>query len=308
MEMVVGVALPFFAVLMCGFLARRLRILDDYGIRGLNAFVYWFALPALLFWRVAETPFARLSDPTFYLVYEGSGLVLYGLVFALVRLVLRRSRAESALAALASSWGNVGYMGVPLLLAAYAPEQSMPAVIATALDNIVLQTLTVAVIESGGGTRGRRLGVLGILRGIFTNPLIVAVIAGFVVAYLELELPSPILGFLALLGPASGPGALFALGATLTGGFGASRDLGLAAKIVIAKLVGLPALMMFTLTLMPLPDDLVEPTLITAALPTAASVFVLAQRYQVLERPIALVVFASHLLAIATLTGLLVLL
>ena len=35
---------------------------------------------------------------------------------------------------------------------------------------------------------------------------------------------------------------------------------------------------------------------------------VLAQRYQVLERPIALVVFASHLLAIATLTGLLVLL
>ncbi|WP_191058230.1 AEC family transporter [Geminicoccus harenae] len=308
MEMVVGVALPFFAVLMCGFLARRLRILDDYGVRGLNAFVYWFALPALLFWRVAETPFARLSDPTFYLVYEGSGLVLYGLVFALVHLVLRRSRAESALAALASSWGNVGYMGVPLLLAAYAPEQSMPAVIATALDNIVLQTLAVAIIESSGGTSGRRLGMLGILRGIFTNPLIVAVIAGFVVAFLELELPSPILGFLALLGPASGPGALFALGATLTGGFGPSRDLGLAGTIVIAKLVGLPALMMFTLTLIPLPDDLVEPTLITAALPTAASVFVLAQRYQILERPIALVVFASHLLAIATLTGLLVLL
>ena len=46
MEMAVGVALPFFAVLMCGFLARRLRILDDYGVRGLNAFVYWFALPA----------------------------------------------------------------------------------------------------------------------------------------------------------------------------------------------------------------------------------------------------------------------
>ena len=117
MEMVVGVALPFFAVLMCGFLARRLRILDEYGVRGLNAFVYWFALPALLFWRVAETPFSRLSDPTFYLVYEGSGLVLYGLVFALVHLVLRRSRAASARAALATSWGNGGDRGVARLRA-----------------------------------------------------------------------------------------------------------------------------------------------------------------------------------------------
>ena len=308
MEMVVGVAVPFFAVLMCGFLARRLHILDEYGVRGLNAFVYWFALPALLFWRVAETPFDQLSDPSFYAVYEGSCLILYCIVFALAHLVLRRSRAESAIAALGATWGNVGYMGVPLLLAAYAPEQSMPAVIATALDAIVMQTLTVAVIESGGGTGGRRLGALGILRGIFTNPLILAVLVGFVVAFAELDLPAPVLGFLAILGPASGPGALFALGATLTGGLGASRDLGLAGGIILAKLVALPAMVMLTLTLVPLPAHLVEPTLVTAALPTAASVFVLAQRYQVLERTLALVVFASHLLGIATLTGLLVLL
>ena len=86
------------------------------------------------------------------------------------------------------------------------------------------------------------------------------------------------------------------------------RDLGLAGGIILAKLVALPAMVMLTLPLVPLPAYLVEPTLVTAALPTAASVFVLAQRYQVLERTLALVVFASHLLGIATLTGLLVLL
>ena len=302
--MIVGVAIPFFAVLVCGFMARRLRILDEHGVRGLNAFVYWFALPALLFWKVSESPFERLSDPSFYAVYEGSCLILYCLVFMVMNPALRRSRAESAIAALGAAWGNVGYMGVPLLLAAYGQEQALPAVIATALDAIVMQTLTVALIESGGATR--KLGVFGVLRALLTNPLILAVLAGFVVAALDLSLPTTLTGFLAILGPAAGPGALFALGATLTGGFGMRRDYGVAAGIVGAKLLVLPAIVMLALQMVPLPPYLVEPTLITAALPTAASVFVLAQRYKVLERPIAIVIFVSHLAGIATLTGLLV--
>ena len=48
--------------------------------------------------------------------------------------------------------------------------------------------------------------------------------------------------------------------------------------------------------------------MITTALPTAASMFVIAQRCGVLERPAAAIVFVSHLLSILTLTRLLVLL
>lgn len=60
--------------------------------------------------------------------------------------------------------------------------------------------------------------------------------------------------------------------------------------------------------MIPVPADLQAPLLLTTALPTAASVFVIAQRYGVLERPVAAIVFASHLLGILTLTFLLVLL
>ena len=304
--MIAAVAIPFFAVLLCGFLARRLRLIDDAGVRGLNGFVFWFALPALLFWKVAETPFSRLSDPRFYAVYEGSCLILYALTFMVMHLALHRSRAESAIAALAASWGNVGYMGVPLLLAAYRPDQVLPAVLATALDSIVMQTLTVALIESG--TTTRKIGPLGLARALFTNPLIVAVLLGFLAAALRLDLPATLKGFLAILGPAAGPGALFALGATLTVAHTPRRDYALAIALIFAKLALLPALVYLTLQLVHLPPLLVEPTLVTAALPTAASVFVLAQRYTTLERPVALIVFASHLAGIATLTVLLVLL
>jgi len=58
----------------------------------------------------------------------------------------------------------------------------------------------------------------------------------------------------------------------------------------------------------PVPGELRSPLIIATALPTAASVFVIAQRYGVLERQVAAIVFGSHLLGILTLTGLLVLL
>ena len=126
MATIVGVALPFFAVLLCGMLAARLRLLDDAGLIGLNAFVFWFALPALLFQKVATTAFERLTDWTLYVGYEGSCLLLYFVVLAAVRWLARRSLREAAICAFAASWGNVGYMGVPLLIAAYGEASAVP--------------------------------------------------------------------------------------------------------------------------------------------------------------------------------------
>ena len=62
MATILGVAIPFFAILLCGMAAARLRLLDGAGLMGLNTFVFWFALPALLFHKVATTAIERLTD------------------------------------------------------------------------------------------------------------------------------------------------------------------------------------------------------------------------------------------------------
>jgi len=302
---IVGVALPFFAVLLCGMLAARLRLLDDAGLIGLNAFVFWFALPALLFQKVATTAFERLTDWTLYVGYEGSCLLVYFVVLAAVRWLARRSLREAAICAFAASWGNVGYMGVPLLIAAYGEASAVPAVLAVVLDTLVLQSVTILLLESGG-TAGKG-GLRVVARAVARNPLILAVFAGAAVAWLKVELPLPVTGFLSLLGPAAASGALFALGATLRGG-ALIQDKRLVAGVTLAKLLLLPALAWLVLKEVPVPTDLTAPLLVTTALPTAASVFVIAQRYGVLERQMAAVVFVSHLLGILTLTGVLVLL
>ena len=305
MVTIAAVALPFFAVLLCGLLAARLRLIDDAGLIGLNAFVFWFALPALLFHKVATTPFARLTDWTIYVGYEGACVLLYFIVLGAARWLFRRSLREAAILAFAASWGNVGYMGVPLLSAAYGESAGLPAVLAVVLDTLVLQSLTILLLESGGGAA--RGGLRMVARAVVHNPLIIAVFAGAAVAAFGLDLPAPVVGFLGLLGPAAAAGALFALGATLRGG-ALTEDSGLVGAVLVAKLLLLPALAWLGLLFVPVPADLQAPLLITTALPTAASVFVIAQRYGVLERPAAAIVFGSHLLGILTLTVLLVLL
>jgi malonate transporter len=42
-------ALPFFALIFCGYAAGRLKLLDETAAAGVNTFVFYFALPAFLF-------------------------------------------------------------------------------------------------------------------------------------------------------------------------------------------------------------------------------------------------------------------
>ncbi len=306
MATIIGVALPFFAVLLCGMLATRLKLIDAAGLIGLNAFVFWFALPALLLQKVAATPFERLADWTLYVAHTGSCLILYALVLMAVRFLLGRSLAQAAICAFAATWGNVGYLGVPLLIAAYGEEAALPSVLAVVLDTLVLQSLTILLIESDGGGGGSKGGLAPVGRAVARNPLILAVLLGAAVAWADVEMPTPVAGFLALLAPAGGVAALFALGGTLRGGV-LTRDLGLTLALTAAKLVLLPLIALLVVQGLPVRPDMVTPILVTTALPTAATVYVVAQRYRVLEGLAAAVVFVSHLVGIATLTGVLVL-
>ncbi|HVL56009.1 MAG TPA: AEC family transporter, partial [Burkholderiaceae bacterium] len=57
------VTLPVFALVFCGFVAAHRRMLSDEAVAGINAFVFWFALPAMLFRAVAAHPVAQIAQP-----------------------------------------------------------------------------------------------------------------------------------------------------------------------------------------------------------------------------------------------------
>lgn len=306
MRVILEVVLPFFAVIFCGWAAFRAGAVDATTVRGLNAFVYWFALPSLLLTKVAAAPIERLLDPHFVIVYYGPALVVYFLVLDYGRLVRRDDLAASALRALAAAFPNSGYMGIPLLIAAFGPEAAIASVLALLLDQLVTIPLTVALVEAGRGRGGFLATLAGTLRGVLANPLVIAVILGTALALAGLRLPGPVAGFTGLLSAAASPCALFALGNALAA-VPARGALSEVALSTLVRLVGHPLLVWLAATFVqPVPQEVLRAALVTAALPTAATVFVMAQRAERFPAS-ATVVLVTHAASILTLSVLLVL-
>ena len=68
MSDVVGLALPFFGLILLGFLAERIWRRDEAALAWLNIYVMYFALPALFFRMVSQTPIEQLANWRFVLL------------------------------------------------------------------------------------------------------------------------------------------------------------------------------------------------------------------------------------------------
>ncbi|RYF71593.1 MAG: AEC family transporter, partial [Comamonadaceae bacterium] len=73
---ILAITFPFFALVLCGYLAARGGVLPQAAIPGLNAFVLFFALPCMLYRFGARTPIGQLLDPVVAGVYIACALVM----------------------------------------------------------------------------------------------------------------------------------------------------------------------------------------------------------------------------------------
>lgn len=307
MTAILDVALPFFAVIAAGYACLRLGWLAPASVAGLNSFVFHVALPALLVAKVAAAPVERLLDWRFVVVFYGTSALIYA-AFLIGAVALGGRPGEASLRALAAIFTNSGYMGIPLLLAAIGPDAAIVAVLALLLDNIVATPLTMVILEAGRGGGAGAAALRRAFTSLARNPLMIAILLGMALAITDVRLPGPVAGFLNLVGAAASPCALFALGAALVGvRLGAGRrDLALVAG---AKIALNPLLVWIGATwLLPLDPETTRAAILTAALPTAASVFVLAQRYESYVVRASSAVLVTHILSVVTLSTLLALL
>ncbi|HET8700562.1 MAG TPA: AEC family transporter [Nitrococcus sp.] len=303
MVAVINIALPFFALIFTGYGAGRSGLLSVAAVVGLNAFVFYFALPALLLVKVSQAPMAS-ADTTMALIgtYYSAGLLLFAATFMLGRWLFRASGAVGALQGLGATFSNVGFVGLPLVISAYGDEAALPAMLIVIGDSLFMLGLATAIIEADRGTAGRSgLALLStIAGGLLRNPIIVASLAGIALHLGTLALPAPLLAYMSLLAAAAGPCALFALGATLAGqpireGAVETGFLSLMKLAVHPLLVSGAALLVFHL-----PPLWAAVAITQASLPIGANVYVLAQRYQVHARSISTAVLVSTTLAVLT--------
>ncbi len=312
---VLAVTFPFFALVLCGYLATRGGLLPLAAIPGLNTFVLFFALPCMLFRFGARTPIAELLDPAAAGVYLACGLSLVAASIALTR--RRLGWNDAAFGALATAFPNTGFMGVPLLVALLGPAAAGPVILTMLLDMVVTTAVCVGLSRLDGGAapgtadagraRAARAAFGRALRGMASNPMPWSIALGALASGLQIALPGPLDRTVALLADAAAPVALFAIGAVLArAGMAAHpheallpRD-GLGAAL--AKLVAHPLLVWgaghgATAAGLPLAAPAHTALVLAAALPAASNVSLLAERFGAHTGRIARIILLSTALA-----------
>ena len=299
---ILSVTFPFFALVLCGYLAARRAMLPLAAIPGLNAFVLYFALPCLLFRFGAATPIAQLLDGGVAGVYLLGALLMVGLTVA-VTLSHRISWNDAAFGALVAAFPNTGFMGVPLLLALLGPASSGPVIVTIAIDMVITSSLCIALSRVGSG-HGRE-ALRNALHGMVRNPLPWAIALGALASAAGLTRRGPLLRPGGRLPDAASPVALFTMGAVLARSQMSSaaathwRDY---VPVAVKKLL-LHPLLMLGLGLgaralgVPLERQALAVIVLVACLPSASNVAILAERFGADTGRIARIILVSTALS-----------
>jgi predicted permease len=312
---ILRVTFPFFALVLCGYVAARRRWLPLDAIPGLNTFVLYFALPCMLYRFGASTPFAQLVDVGAASVYLLCALVMVGLTLA-VSFNERIRWNDASLGALVASFPNTGFMGVPLLIALLGATAAGPAVLTILIDILVTSSLCIALSRlDGADEHGASKAARNALMGAAMNPMPWAIVLGGVASATAFQPWKPVDDTIRLLGEAASPVALFTIGAVL------ARSQYVAALHEHAPMPARDFVPMAFIKLLlhpvlvwgaghaaiamgvPLRADALKVMVLVAALPSASNVAILAERFGADSGRIARIIMITTAAAFLTFSG-----
>jgi malonate transporter len=302
---ILSITFPFFALVLCGYLAARKRLLPLEAVTGLNSFVLFFALPCMLYRFGATTPLAQLLDVGVFLTYTSCALLMVAFALA-ISLNRRIGWNDAAFGALVAAFPNSGFMGVPLLVALLGAHAAGPVILTMVIDMLLTTSLCIALSRlDAADARGAGKAFKNALKGVAANPLPWSIVLGAGGSALSLELPRPLAQTVGLMADAASPVALFTIGAVL------ARSQMLAARhkhppIALGDYLPLAALKLVLhplLVLMvgssaiqigvPLERPALTALVLAAALPSASNVSLLAERFGADNGRIARIILVS---------------
>lgn len=300
---ILSITFPFFALVLCGYVATRRGLLPLAAIGGLNTFVLFFALPCMLFSFAARTPITQLIDPTTAAVYLLCGVLL---VTAVVATTLRRwGWNDAAFGALVAVFPNSGFMGVPMLVTILGEASAGIVILTMAVDMVVTTSLCIALSRLGQEKGGAWGALRNALRGMLSNPMPWAMVAGAFASAGSWQLPAPLHTTVNMLATAASPVALFTIGAVLARSQMNVHDRLLVrdyAPIALVKLLLHPALVWLVgkgaqSAGLALDDAALVALVLVAALPSASNVSLLTERFGAHNGRVAKIILMTTALA-----------
>jgi predicted permease len=303
----IATVFPVFGTIFLGMAVVRFGLFPASTAYALNQFVYWIALPALIF-----TLLVRLDTTTvpeaYFAGFFGAFILSYGLCFAAVRLWGHVTATEAVMLSCLSCFPNIGFMGVAMLtfLLPGNDEALSVAGLATVLYSPVLLLTDAGLAVANHGRTGSRRILAEFARSMLRNPMLLACLAGLAFNFSGLGVLRPLMNMTTMLGATAAPCALFAIGMVLTAQASSARlreSFRLTRQIPVhcVKLLVLPGLTYAVLRLSGVSGLTLGVTTLSAAMPIGVAAYVVAEKFQVCAQDTSAGIFFNTALSLVSL-------
>lgn len=293
--------LPVFLVVGFGYLAVQRRLFTNDAVEGLMLFTQSFAIPALLFRAMSTLDLSTLTASLFLSYYGGATAAFLMAMFG-ARFLFRRPWEDSIAIGFCGLFANGLLLGLPVTLQAFGPDAGKANFAIIAVNSPYCYGIGITLMEVvRARATGASLGELPakVLRAMFRNNMIMAIVAGLVVNLASMPLPGFITEALDMLARAALPAALFGLGGVLCN-YRPEGDLRIIIWIVTASLLLHPAVTWGIGKSLHLELDGFRSSMVMAAMAPGANAYIFASLYDTAKRVVATSVLVGTALSLLT--------
>lgn len=290
--------LPLFLIIIAGFLFSKTRAASVYWIDVLNKFALWIGFPALVIHSLTKLDLAG-SDVSDLVLYNSAFIVGCILLAYPFSALFGLTNLQRRTLFLIFAFGNVAYLGIPVLQAAIGDDILPVAAILSAVYLFWLLTLGLILVEVHGEGK---METSTLIVSLLKNPLLLSVIIGIAIAAFHIPLPEAIGKTISMFAGSVTAVVLFSLGIFL--GYqkrGDSKEWGVTAAFVVLTMIIFPAAFWFILRRTGLPAAYMHASILDAAMPLGLTPYALSQQYH-LDTP-----FAARLVVLATISSMVIL-
>ena len=203
---------PVFLLMLLGLFLHQTGIIDDTFAARLNTFVFKVSLPVLLFQDLSAVDIGSAWD-TRFVVYCFAATLISITIAIVISYLLREPDIQGEFIQV-SYRSSAALLGLALIQNIYGTTGMGPLMIIGSVPLYNIMAVVVLNLFKPGRKGLSRDQLLGTLKGIITNPIIIGVATGLAASIIKLSLPTILDTTLSNVGRCATPLGLIAMGAS----------------------------------------------------------------------------------------------
>lgn len=287
--------LPLFLVILTGTLFSRTKAASPTWVEILNKYALWIGFPALVI--VSLLHLEGEIKTYLHLIAINSGYIIASMLLAYpISALFGLSNRMKRSLFLILPFGNIAYLGIPILANAYGENILPVAAMISAVYVFWMLTLGLILVEIHGK---QELSLKRLILSLAKNPLLISVFVGLAIVSFQITLPGFVDKTIRFFSDSVTAVVLFSLGIFLgLQHLGKPREWLKVAFFVLFTMIILPVLFYIFLQFSNLNSEQLKSTILDAAMPLGLTPYALSVQYQLETKLFARIVVLGTLLSI----------